>query len=75
MKVPCNFRLPRELLQQLDLVVAERTRSAIEATGSHPRLTRTDVVEEACWRVVLEQLQKPAPAPKKKNTNPPTPQR
>lgn len=71
MKVPCNFRLPRELLQQLDLVVAERTRKAIEATGSHPRLTRTDVVEEACWRVVQDQLKKPLP-PKKKIINPPT---
>jgi hypothetical protein len=62
-RLPITLHLHRELLQQLDQVASERNRAAKEATGSYPvpRLTRQELIEESCWRVVQDQLSKPPP--------------
>lgn len=69
-RLPITLHLHRELLQQLDQVAGERNRAAKEATGSYPvpKLTRQELIEEACWRVVQDQLSKPPPKPVKKST-------
>ena len=69
-RLPITLHLHRELLQQLDQVAGERNRAAKEATGSYPvpKLSRQELIEEACWRVVQDQLSKPPPKPVKKTT-------
>ena len=58
-RVSTTIHVHRELLSQLDLILAERTEAARSATGTAPRLSRTDLIEEACWRLVQDQLTKP----------------
>lgn len=58
-RVSTTIHVHRELLSQLDLILAERTEAARMATGSTPRLTRADLIEEACWRLVQDQIVRP----------------
>lgn len=51
-KLPITFHLHRELIDQLDRVVRERTAKAEAAIGSAPKITRAELIEEACWTLV-----------------------